>query len=104
MQPRREYSLQGDDEVIVMDSVRRSPGKRQGEDDQANPRPTKRQTVWVEVPPRRKKALSVSVKQEPSSPEVVVKIEGVTPTVKRERNDHREASSALSVIRNVSFG
>ena len=104
-QPEPEPSLNhpqnDDDDVIIVDSVQRSPGKRKGEGDQSNPRPTKRQIFWVEVPPRRKRVPSVSVKWEPSSPEVAVKPEGAASTVKQEPN--QEVSNALSVIRNVSL-
>jgi len=84
----------------MVDSVRRSPGKRKGEGDQPNPRPAKRPTCWVAVPPRRKRALSVSVKQEQSSPEAA-EVEDATVVPKQEPD--QEASNALSIIRNVSL-
>jgi len=90
-----------DDDVILVDPVRLSPSKRKGESDQPSPQPTKRQSFWVEVPPRRGRVLSGSGNREPSSPEIAIKVEGATLTVKREPD--QEASSALSVIRNVSL-
>ena len=103
-QPQREPSpahLQDDDDdVIVVDWVRQSPGKRKGGSDQSSPRPKKRQTFWVEVPPRPKRAPSVSVKRESSSPEVgPIEAEGAGLAVKQEPD--QEASTALSAIRNV---
>ena len=93
--------LQGsDDDVVVVDSIRRSSRKRKSESVQSSPRPRKRQTVWVEVPPRRIRALSLAVKREPLSPEAAIEGESSTLTLKQEPD--REASNALSALRNVS--
>ena len=92
-----------DDDVIIVDSVRQSPGKRKGGSGQPSPRPKKRQTFWVEVPPRPKRVPSVPAKREPPSPKVVMNGEGASLVVKQEPD--QEASNALSIIRNVrSFG
>jgi len=88
-----------DDGVIIVYSARKSLSKRKGENDQLSRRPSKRQKFWVEVP-RRKRALSVSVKQELSGVEVTAKAEGAAPVVKQEPD--QEAHNALSIIRNVS--
>lgn len=101
---QREPSLtqpQGDGDVIMVDSARQPLGKRKGEGDRPSPRPTKRKTFWVEVPPRQN-VLSISVKREPSSFRVVAEAGGTTLALKQEPN--QEASNALSVIRNVSLG
>jgi len=102
--PQREPSLahpqSDDDDVIMVDSVQQTRGKRKNDGDQPNPRPAKRQSFWVEVPPRHK-TLSVSVKVEPSNPEVTIEAEGTTPTPKQEPD--QELTDALAVIRNVSY-
>lgn len=104
MRPRRASSSThppgGSDDATIVDWVRQPPNKRKGKDDQPNPRPAKRQTFWVEVPPRPKRVSSVSVKREPSSPDVAIETEGATLAVKRELD--QEASNALSVIRSAN--
>ena len=87
-----------DDDDIGGDSARYSPRKRRSERDQSNPRPEKRRNFWVEVPPRRKRALSLSVKREP---EAAVGVESTAIVVKRELD--QEEFNALSIIRNVSI-
>ena len=105
-QPQREPSLnhpQNDgDDVVMVDSIRQSPGKRKRESDQSDPRPEKRQTFWVEVPPRRKKVLSVSVKREQSSPEVVIEAEDATSTLTPKQEPDQELANTLALIKNVS--
>ena len=100
-QPQREPSPTNppnddDDDVIMVDFVQQSPVKRKDEGDQPSPRPAKRRSFWVEVPPRRK----ASVKRESSSPEVTTSAEGAVPVPKEEPD--QEFSNALAVIRNVS--
>ena len=73
----------GEDDVIKVDSVWQPPRKRKGEGDEPNPRPKKRQVFWVEVPPRRKRALLAPAKRELSSPEAVVVTESETLTVEQ---------------------
>jgi len=97
-QPQREPGPT--DDVVMVDFPLQPPGKRKDEGDHPSPRPAKRKTFWVEVP-LRQKVLSVSVKKEPSSPRVVAEAGGATLAVKQEPD--REASNALSVIRNVSL-
>ena len=101
---QREPSLtrlqDDDDDVVMVNPVRSSPGKRKGEDNQSNPRPAKRPTFWVAVPPRRKRALSASVKREQSSPEAAIEVEDATVVPKQEPD--QELANALAVIRNVS--
>ena len=91
---------QDDDDVIIVDFVQRSPGKRKGGSDQSSSRPTKRQMCWVEIPPRPKRAPPASVKLEPLSPDDATQVIVPTPVVKGEPDE--EISSALAVIRNVS--
>jgi hypothetical protein len=85
----------------MVDSPRQSPGKRKDGSSQPSP-PKKRQTFWVEVPPRpkRRKIPSAPVKLEPSSPDNTIQAIATTPAVKEEP-DH-EMTNALAVIKNVN--
>ena len=89
-----------DDDVIIVDPPRCSPGKRKVEEGQQNPRPRKRQIFWVEVPPHpKRKPLPASVKVEESTPEVTMQATGTIPVVKEEPD--QEMNDALAVLRNV---
>jgi len=86
----------------MVDPPQQLPDKRKREN-QPSPRPTKRQTFWVEIPsrPKRKGILSTPVKHEPSTPEDAIVLDTV-PRVKEEPD--QEMVNALAVIRNVSWG
>ena len=104
MQPQRKPSpisvQDDDDDVIIADPLRHSPGKRKGGSDQPSPWPKKRQMFWVEVPPRSKRVPSISVKLEPLSPDDTIQVIATTPAVKEEPD--QEIANALAVITNVS--
>lgn len=108
--PRREvrkpYAQGGDDMIIITDSEEDyphtqepAPSKRKVKDDPKSLRPTKRQTVWVEVPPRLKRVAFVSTKQGPPRTDQAINVEASASFVKQELE--QEESDALSAIRNV---
>jgi len=103
VQPQREPSptYPDDDDVIIVDPPRQSPSKRKAGRDQPSPRPTKRQSFWVEVPPypKRKGVPAAPAKQELSTPEDVA-VPATAPGVKEEPD--QEMTNALAVIRKVS--
>jgi hypothetical protein len=98
---RSQVLLQDDDEddAIIVDPVQHSANKRKGRSGQSSPRPAKRQTVWVEVPPRPKRVPSASVKLERPTQDDIHSI-ATAPIVKEEPDE--EFASALATIRNVS--
>lgn len=83
---------------MIMDWARRSPNKRKSEGDQPSPRAVKRQSFWVEIPPRPKKVAPVSVKSEPPAPDDIQPIT-TAPVVKEEPDE--ELANALAAIRDV---
>ena len=97
-EPSPAHPQDDDDDMIMVDSVPQSPGKRKGEGDGSSPRPAKRQSFWVQVPPRPKRTLPDSVKSELQSPDDT--IQAPAPAVKEDPD--QEMSAALAVIRNVS--
>ena len=104
MPPQQEPSQihPDEDDVIMVDPPQQSPDKRKAGRDQPSPRPTKRQTFWVEVPPhpKRKMVPSAPVKQEPSTPEDTI-MPATASGVKEEPD--QEMANALAVIRNVGW-
>lgn len=92
-----------DDDVIIVGPPRHSLGKRKVGDGQQNPRPPKRQTFWVEVPPhpKRLKTKLTSVKVEESTPGPSTwQVTGTIPVVKEEPD--LEMGGVLAVIGNAS--
>jgi hypothetical protein len=101
------HYAQGDDDAIIITDSEEDyphtqepvPSKRKVRDDPKSLRPTKRQTVWVEVPPRSKRVALVSTKQGPPRTDQAIDTKASAPPVKRELE--QEESDALSTIRNV---
>ena len=106
MQPQQELgpARLDEDDVIMVDPPQQSLGKRKWEDsgDQPSPRPTKRQTLSVDVPPHLEDdwILSALGEHEPSTPEDIIMAS--TPDSGVEEEPDQEVVNALAVIRNVS--
>lgn len=90
-----------DDDVIIVDPPRPSPGKRKIGENQQNPRPPKRQMFWVEVPPHPKRKPKVtSARVEESASGSSMQATGTAPLVKEDPD--QEMKEMLAAIKNAS--
>src|ERR1700753_2759204 len=108
MQPLQEsspaHSQDDSDDVIIVDLLQKSQGKRKGGMDQPSTQPRKKQAFWVEVPSlpkRRGKPVPIKLEDTDSESDDDPQVAATASAVKDEPD--LEIVTALAVIRSVSW-